>query len=89
MVLAKETFGIRGRNLQDKNMTFIPFTALTRMSGVNYDGNEIRKGAADAIQSYVTHAGAFIPMIANLLSRQFLHRAAHRWWYQKTEKSSA
>lgn len=57
VVLAKEEFGIRGRNLQDKNMTFIPFTALTRMSGVNYDGNEIRKGAADAIQSYITHAG--------------------------------
>ena len=56
VVLAKEEFGIRGRNLQDKNMTFIPFTALTRMSGVNYDGNEIRKGAADAIQSYITHA---------------------------------
>ena len=57
VVLAKEEFGIRGRNLQDKNMTFIPFTAMTRMSGVNYDGNEIRKGAADAIQSYITHAG--------------------------------
>ena len=57
VVLAKEQFGIRGRSLQDKGMEFIPFTAATRMSGVNYDGNEIRKGAADAIQAYVTHAG--------------------------------
>ena len=57
VVLAKEQFGIRGRSLQDKGMEFIPFTAATRMSGVNYDGNEIRKGAADAIAAYVTHAG--------------------------------
>lgn len=49
--------GIRGRSLQDKNMHFVPFTAVTRMSGVDFDGNEIRKGAADAMQSYVTHAG--------------------------------
>ncbi len=57
VVLAKEKFGIRGRELSDKNMTFIPFTAKTRMSGVDYDGNEIRKGAADTMQEYVTHAG--------------------------------
>ena len=57
VVLAKEQFGICGRSLQDKNMHFVPFTAVTRMSGVDFDGNEIRKGAADAMQSYVTHAG--------------------------------
>ena len=59
VILAKEKFGIRGRKLSDKNMTFIPFTAKTRMSGVDYDGNEIRKGAADTMQEYVTHAGGF------------------------------
>lgn len=57
VVLAKEKFGIRGRSLSDKNMIFIPFTAKTRMSGVDYDGNEIRKGAAEAMQQYVIHAG--------------------------------
>ena len=57
VVLAKEQFGIRGRSLQDKGMKFIPFTAVTRMSGVDYDGNEIRKGAADAMQAYVILAG--------------------------------
>ena len=57
VILAKEKFNIRGRELSDKNMTFIPFTAKTRMSGVDYDGNEIRKGAADTMQEYVTHAG--------------------------------
>lgn len=59
VILAKEKFNIRGRELSDKNMTFIPFTAKTRMSGVDYDGNEIRKGAADTMQEYVTHAGGF------------------------------
>lgn len=54
VILAKEKFNIRGRELSDKNMTFIPFTAKTRMSGVDYDGNEIRKGAADTMQEYVT-----------------------------------
>ncbi len=57
VVLAKEQFGIRERKLQDTGMTFIPFTAVTRMSGVDYEGNEIRKGAADAIKDYVTQAG--------------------------------
>lgn len=57
VILAKEKFNIRGRELSDKNMTFIPFTAKTRMSGVDYDGNEIRKGAADTMQKYVTENG--------------------------------
>ena len=57
VILAKEKFNIRGRELSDKNMTFIPFTAKTRMSGVDYDGNEIRKGAADTMEKYVTESG--------------------------------
>lgn len=57
VILAKKQFGIRGRSLSDKGMKFIPFTAVTRMSGVDFEGNEIRKGAADAIQSYVAAAG--------------------------------
>lgn len=57
VILAKEKFGIRGRTLEDKGLEFVPFTALTRMSGVNYDGNEIRKGAADSMQNYVKEGG--------------------------------
>lgn len=57
VVLAKEQFGLRGRTLEDKGMEFIPFTAATRMSGVNYEGNEIRKGAADSVRTYVEAAG--------------------------------
>lgn len=57
VVLAKEQFGLRGRTLEDKGMEFIPFTAATRMSGVSYEGNEIRKGAADSVRTYVEAAG--------------------------------
>ncbi|MGH9941393.1 MAG: potassium-transporting ATPase subunit KdpB [Pyrinomonadaceae bacterium] len=55
VVLAKEKYGMRGRDCLD--CTFIPFTAQTRMSGVDLDGREIRKGAADAIERYVVSAG--------------------------------
>ncbi|MCV4600265.1 potassium-transporting ATPase subunit B, partial [Escherichia coli] len=47
VVLAKERYGLRGREL--KGATFIPFTAQTRMSGVDWNGREIRKGAPDAV----------------------------------------
>lgn len=57
VILAKEKFDIRGRSLTNKNMKFIPFSAKTRMSGVDYDGNEIRKGAADSIREYVLGEG--------------------------------
>ena len=57
VILAKEKYRIRGRELADKHMIFVPFTAKTRMSGVDFDGNEIRKGAAESMQAYVTQAG--------------------------------
>lgn len=57
VVLAKKEFGLRGRNLEELNMEFVPFTAKTRMSGVNMDGIEIRKGAADTIKEYVKQKG--------------------------------
>ncbi|MCI1269561.1 MAG: potassium-transporting ATPase subunit KdpB [Ruminococcus sp.] len=54
VILAKEQFGIRGRNMSEINATFVSFTAKTRMSGVDFAGNEIRKGAADSIKEYVS-----------------------------------
>lgn len=57
VVLAKELFDIRGRNLKDSEVTFIDFSAKTRMSGIDYQGAEIRKGAADTIKSYVEDYG--------------------------------
>jgi potassium-transporting ATPase ATP-binding subunit len=53
VVLAKERFGIRGRDLSRLGANFVGFTAKTRMSGIDYNGNEIRKGAADAINAFI------------------------------------
>ncbi|HPE61619.1 MAG TPA: potassium-transporting ATPase subunit KdpB [Thiolinea sp.] len=49
VVLAKEKYNIRGRDMQKMGATFVPFTAQSRMSGVDFDGNQIRKGAVDAV----------------------------------------
>ncbi len=57
VVLAKETYGLRGRELSSHEMEFVPFTAQTRMSGVNMNGNQIRKGAVDAITKYLAANG--------------------------------
>lgn len=62
VVLAKEKYGLRGRNIHDLNATFVPFTAQTRMSGVNLAGRQIRKGAADAIEEYVKKMGGTFPV---------------------------
>ncbi len=61
VVLAKEKYGLRERNLHAIGATFVPFTAQTRMSGVNLDGRQIRKGAADAIEAYVKGLGGTVP----------------------------
>lgn len=53
VILAKEKFNLRERNMNGLNVNFIPFSAKTRMSGVDYKGSEVRKGAADAIFNYV------------------------------------
>ncbi len=53
VVLAKEKYGIRARDMQKLHATFVPFTAQTRMSGVDFEGSSIRKGAVDAVLSYV------------------------------------
>jgi len=54
VVLAKEQYGIRGRDMAELGATFIPFTAQTRMSGVDAGGSSVRKGAVDAILNYVS-----------------------------------
>src|SRR5579872_3400152 len=61
VVLAKEKYGLRGRELSSYQATFIPFTAVTRMSGVDLDGREIRKGAFEAIVSYCSVNGFRVP----------------------------
>ena len=61
VVLAKEKYGLRGRELSTHEMEFVPFTAQTRMSGVNMNDNQIRKGATDAIERYLAQNGVTMP----------------------------
>jgi K+-transporting ATPase ATPase B chain len=61
VVLAKERFGLRGRELTANQPEFVPFTAQTRMSGVNFDHRVIRKGAVDAIEKYLRENGGYLP----------------------------
>ncbi len=64
VVLAKEKYGLRGREIHElaANTEFVPFTAQTRMSGINLDGREIRKGAVDALEKYVAAGGIQPPV---------------------------
>jgi K+-transporting ATPase ATPase B chain len=61
VVLAKEQYGLRGRELAPQQAAFVPFTAQTRMSGVDLGGREIRKGSADAIEKWVQAKGGIVP----------------------------
>jgi K+-transporting ATPase ATPase B chain len=61
VVLAKEKYALRGRELSSAAATFIPFSATTRMSGVDLHGREIRKGAPDAIAQYAYKNGNHVP----------------------------
>ncbi|HKR27414.1 MAG TPA: potassium-transporting ATPase subunit KdpB, partial [Acidobacteriaceae bacterium] len=60
-VLAKEKYGLRGRKVAEHKAHFIPFSAYTRMSGVDLDGRQFRKGATEAIAQFVTKAGGAVP----------------------------
>ncbi|WP_432721405.1 potassium-transporting ATPase subunit KdpB [Jeongeupia wiesaeckerbachi] len=61
VVLAKQRFALRGRELAAHQAVFVPFTAQTRMSGVDYDGRQIRKGALDAVRRHVAEIGGLFP----------------------------
>jgi potassium-transporting ATPase ATP-binding subunit len=67
VILAKDKFGLRGREMSELNAEFVPFMAQTRMSGVNFPSHngtgprEIRKGAADAVHKYVEAQGGTYP----------------------------
>jgi potassium-transporting ATPase ATP-binding subunit len=73
VVLAKERFGIRERALAGTHV-FVPFSATTRMSGLDFDGRQIRKGAAEAVRRWVTEQGGTVPEglddIVDQISRQ-------------------
>ena len=60
VVLAKEKHGLRGRDVHGLGATFVPFSAQTRMSGVDLDGRQVRKGAADAVAEFVRERGGSV-----------------------------
>src|SRR5262249_60765237 len=62
VVLAKDKYGLRGRELSSHESRFIPFSAQTRMSGVDLNGFEIRKGAVDAVANYLSQNGRPMPL---------------------------
>ncbi|MEI8014634.1 MAG: potassium-transporting ATPase subunit KdpB [Nitrospira sp.] len=66
VVLAKEKYGLRARDIHELGATFIPFTAQTSMSGVNLNGREIRKGSDGAIEAYVTERGGHFSQAVRL-----------------------
>jgi potassium-transporting ATPase ATP-binding subunit len=61
VVLAKEQYGLRERDIHAMGAAFVPFTAQTRMSGVDLNGRQIRKGAADAIEDHMQQMGNLFP----------------------------
>ena len=61
VVLAKQMYNLRGREVGEHEANFIPFSAYTRMSGVDIDGRRLRKGATDAIARFVKEAGGTVP----------------------------
>src|SRR6266567_167273 len=62
VVLAKERYNLRGRELLERHARFVPFSAYTRMSGADLDGRSIRKGAAEAVVKWVREQGGKIPL---------------------------
>ena len=73
VILAKEKYGLRGRHIPEHEATFIPFSAYTRMSGVDFEGRELRKGATEAICRFVAERGGDVPPyiqeMSDLISR--------------------
>ncbi|MBF0117931.1 MAG: potassium-transporting ATPase subunit KdpB [Desulfobacterales bacterium] len=74
VILAKEKYGIRECNIQELDATFIPFSAQTRISGINCKGREIRKGSADAIYEYVKNEGGIIPTDIKLIVEEIARK---------------
>ena len=68
VVLAKEKHGLRGREVGGQEAEFIPFTAQTRMSGVNIEGRHIRKGAGESVKNYIVELGGTYPQQATDLA---------------------
>jgi K+-transporting ATPase ATPase B chain len=76
VVLAKEKFKLRGRNIDQLGAQFVKFSALTRMSGCDLDGRKIRKGAVDAIKSWVESMGGEVPAALTEIAQKIADQGA-------------
>jgi K+-transporting ATPase ATPase B chain len=76
VVLAKERFGLRERQLQEGHAEFVPFTAQTRMSGVNIGERLIRKGALDSVERYLEASGSHLPPLVKHMAEDIARRGA-------------
>jgi K+-transporting ATPase ATPase B chain len=76
VVLAKEKFNLRGRNVDQLGAQFVKFSALTRMSGCDLDGRKIRKGAVDAIKSWVESMGGEVPAALTEIAQKIADQGA-------------
>jgi K+-transporting ATPase ATPase B chain len=76
VVLAKEKFKLRGRNVEQLGAQFVKFSALTRMSGCDLDGRKIRKGAVDAIKSWVESMGGEVPAALTEIAQKIADQGA-------------
>jgi K+-transporting ATPase ATPase B chain len=76
VVLAKQRFGLRERQLEEGRAVFVPFTAQTRMSGVDADGRAIRKGALDAVEKYLESIGSHLPARVKQIAEEIARRGA-------------
>jgi potassium-transporting ATPase ATP-binding subunit len=76
VVLAKDRFNLRERDVEALGATFVPFTAQTRMSGVDMNGRQIRKGAADAVKTYVIEQGGQFPPVVQKIVDDIARKGA-------------
>jgi K+-transporting ATPase ATPase B chain len=76
VVLAKEKFKLRGRNVEQLGAQFVKFSALTRMSGCDLNGRKIRKGAVDAIKSWVESMGGEVPAALTEIAQKIADQGA-------------
>ncbi|CAK8743776.1 Potassium-transporting ATPase ATP-binding subunit [Sodalis praecaptivus] len=83
VVLAKTKYNLRERSLQSLNATFIPFSAQTRMSGVNIGSKLVRKGAVDAIRRHVESHGGRFPRDMEAQVEAVARQGRRRWWWPK------
>jgi K+-transporting ATPase ATPase B chain len=84
VVLAKEKYNLRGRDLSGIHAEFVPFSAQTRMSGVNLPGTIIRKGSVDAITRFLEEQGSSLPQKVREQVEEIAGAGGTPWSWQRT-----